>query len=72
MNLADAILVVQAAHPLAAAEWPDRKCSISEYPRGPEISGRYSHPTSAWLDADRQTLKFNPKPVHQPTGEATQ
>jgi protein gp37 len=53
MNIADTVRAVQAVYPDAIFEWPSQRCSISEYPGGPEVSARFANTTLAWIDAAR-------------------
>ena len=52
-NIADVVWAVLAVYPKARAEFPSQLCSISEYPKGPEVSRRCVHPRAAWFDALR-------------------
>lgn len=56
-SLAETVRGVIAIYPDAIFEWPDGTCSISEFPKGPEISRRYRTPQRAWFDATRGCRK---------------
>ena len=56
-SLADTVRAVIAVYPEAIFEWPDGTCSISEFPKGPEISRRYRSPQRAWINAARACSK---------------
>jgi hypothetical protein len=58
-SLADSVRAVIAIYPEAIFEWPDGTCSISEFPKGPEISRRYRGPLRAWFDAAHQIAQRN-------------
>jgi hypothetical protein len=52
-GLADVIRAVLAVYPEAIVEFPSTLCSVSAFPRGPEVSRRYAHAKAAWYDAFR-------------------
>jgi hypothetical protein len=47
------IHAVQAKYPDAILEYPDKLCSVSAYPGGPEVSRQCDKAKAAWLDAFR-------------------
>jgi hypothetical protein len=57
MTYIECIRVVLAVYPDAIFEWPQERCSISAYPRGPEISRRFTSASPAWIDAVKRIIK---------------
>jgi hypothetical protein len=57
MSLREAVNLVLEVYPDAIFEWPEGEVSISQYPRGPEVSRRYGKPARAWMNAARKIMK---------------
>jgi hypothetical protein len=57
LSYTECIRTVIAENPDAIFEWPAQLCSISIYPGGPEISGRFTSARPAWIDAAKRVIE---------------